>query len=524
MAEMQDEEEQKRLAAEVLLRAAQDMETPAGGVSWDVAQKMVPKEELSIENVPPMERPLGSSSLDRRSTQVNELGTPTYDTPFGTTYSVEMNPDQRTLRQQVTDAVPPVSEWRMPSGEEIIDISGEVAKGAYEGVKDVVTAPARAARGETLSYGDVYNLAASMPAAGAAMAGKGVLNYDPNTTRMFIGPKAKNANLEKLSEAMEMDELGLDAKDIFEHTMWLQGPDGHWRQEVSDESFEFNNEMRQDLQDYDFVEKSIKGGLTTRPNSFSRNYPDKNINVAVSAPRGGLKGSYRPYYKGQDPEINLYGDNAKALEDTFLHELQHGVQDIEGWDEGSSDQIVAGMKDRFFQQLPQTHRNYLNSFVESDKLLEKIDNLDKTILQTKENLSGLKNPASRGYIEKNIERLQDEGELLERSYLDLQNGISAFEKDFPDSADSLKPVLSFSTESPYSTYHYNAGEIEARTTQERRFMSLAERRENFPDLTLKAFPRVWTQDGMNKNFQNAVRTALEETGKTTDDPLAHMYE
>lgn len=53
----------------------------------------------------------------------------------------------------------------------------------------------------------------------------------------FAGEKAKTANLDKLNQAKELQEKGVDNETIRQQTGWFQGMDGKWRFEIDDSDF-----------------------------------------------------------------------------------------------------------------------------------------------------------------------------------------------------------------------------------------------------------------------------------------------
>lgn len=72
---------------------------------------------------------------------------------------------------------------------------------------------------------------------------------------MFIGPSAKTADLEALARAQKAEAAGKTPEEIWQNTMWMKGPDGKWRSELSDHYAKFNPEH---------AFKRERGGLQNR--------------------------------------------------------------------------------------------------------------------------------------------------------------------------------------------------------------------------------------------------------------------
>jgi hypothetical protein len=112
---------------------------------------------------------LGASSEDTWQGETDELGRKIYVAPSGRKYSVGSSAGSRSLPQvarDVYEAIPPMEDWRMPTGQEVASGAKAVAKGAYEGAKHVIETPTN----PDATLGDVYEVAGSM----ALGAGVGV--------------------------------------------------------------------------------------------------------------------------------------------------------------------------------------------------------------------------------------------------------------------------------------------------------------------------------------------------------------
>ena len=108
---------------------------------------------------------------------------------------------------------------------------------AGAGIGQAVDAPMAAAQG-LIPQGDMaleaLGTAGAAMTGGGAAAGRGLLDYDPNTARIFAGPKAKTADVAAMDRAKEMAAQGLSRDDVWRETGWFTGADGKWRFEIDD--------------------------------------------------------------------------------------------------------------------------------------------------------------------------------------------------------------------------------------------------------------------------------------------------
>ena len=184
----------------------------------------------------------------------------------------------------------------------------------------------------------------------------------------FAGYNAKTADKMKLEIAKQMLEDGLDSETIRKETGWFKGYDGKWRFEIDDSDIEiaFNGKFSRnpDIKRYaELVEKVYfladateaeqnelvsldkklgnkniapdkLGDMINHPDLFEA-YPQlADIDVYFHEGNNNTA-SYHPGFK----EIALPKQlkmNPKQFKKTLLHEIQHAVQDIEGFAGGSN--------------------------------------------------------------------------------------------------------------------------------------------------------------------------------------------
>lgn len=252
--------------------------------------------------------PIGANpKIDRRMPD-DELGRARFQTSGGRVYSVSMAPAQENRG----------FESEPGTFDRVKDVAKKYATDLLEEAKSGVTAPARAARGEDVQVGE------AMATAGMTALGGAAMPRPEGSLGVFGGRKAVD---------FAKDETGANLKTFY-------GVDGLERFEIDD----FNS--RVDPQNIP----------TTNPNSLSFNpdYDATTLGQAFDHPE-----LYRQYPKLKDQKIifdsslrgtSTYGyfsgDGSlialnpnltpEQMRFTLLHEIQHAVQSIEGFDRGTN--------------------------------------------------------------------------------------------------------------------------------------------------------------------------------------------
>ena len=210
---------------------------------------------------------------------------------------------------------------------------------------------------------------------GGLLAGAGVLPLIPNVAGMFIGKGAKTWDAVKASQAIKMEAKGIDPRTIWKETGNWKAPDGKWRQEIPDNEITLKNTpIAKDWETF-FKEKEInKYGMRgaqvseMKGDSFSafkkfradaekefndHNKTHRNINEILH--HEALINSYPELEKTSvmwNPNIGKSGEysrgtisfgdatNESGLKSLFGHELQHAIQQREGFARGGSPEAM----------------------------------------------------------------------------------------------------------------------------------------------------------------------------------------
>lgn len=204
-------------------------------------------------------------------------------------------------------------------------------------------------------------------------------------SRIFIGPKSAAWDKEAAAKAVEMEKAGARPADIWRETMTARGLDNQWRQEISDIGARLDmNEVpnpksvselmdeiiaRQGIeidrtkplshqlgseryyQIYDLAKSKFENqqSVVRLPKAFRHEaleeaYPNLVNNLKIGREQGAARGSYSPSTKtvrtssgkGLFEELRSPEQLNADARSTLLHEIQHAIQEVEGWGRGGN--------------------------------------------------------------------------------------------------------------------------------------------------------------------------------------------
>jgi hypothetical protein len=143
------------------------------------------------------------------------------------------------------------------------------------------------------------------------------------------GGKAANFNMDARLLAEDMAKAGADRQKILDETGFFKDADGHWKHEITNHRDRLTSTGETDLN----LGMSRKlGDVYSAPDLYAA-YPqlkDLEVHNRVPDKAGGVFDP-RTWSIGIRP-----GQKRRDIEDIITHELEHGVQHIEGWAPGSS--------------------------------------------------------------------------------------------------------------------------------------------------------------------------------------------
>jgi hypothetical protein len=181
--------------------------------------------------------------------------------------------------------------------------------------------------------GRSFDLAGILGTGGLPMA-------EPGAAGIFGGRLAKTADLNALRRAEEMTASGQDAKSIWSNTGWARGADGQWRFEIPDNAMTVKFGLG----------KGVSGpGSKIQHSALAEAYPslaDLPHTIVRDTKQPGFGTFFREQPDAGTPaHVWVQRPDVGTARSTATHELQHAVQEIEGFQFG-------GNPDEFLQHVP----------------------------------------------------------------------------------------------------------------------------------------------------------------------------
>lgn len=321
----------------------------------------------------------------------------------------------------------------------------------------------------------------------------------------YAGRNANGANLESLREAQEMQAAGADMESIRKATGWHEGMDGKWRWEIDDSKMEyhragdalFGRNHPEYAEQQRLEQKMLYGELTDteqarlraltetwgrernrlserveRGNArledvldheeLFRAYPQlRHVRVVFDEMPKGVLGSF----SAEGNQITISEDLRDAPQDVLIHEIQHAIQNAEGFAKGSNRQY-------WEEKLTNGDEIQSKGFQEArEKLIQfQLDEANEEVLALRDRLE------KAGELDDGFREYDRIWEEAERRGLDKKiNEYYDLRENYYDQLH--KPQRSV----PSELYYNTAGEIEARDAANRRPMSSETRKRIKPD-------------------------------------------
>lgn len=314
----------------------------------------------------------------------------------------------------------------------------------------------------------------------------------------YVGVQGQNVDRDALREARIMEKNGEDAEDIRKATGWFRGADRMWRYEVDNSTDEFNRKgdnLKAENPDYaeyknlwsKVQDMTITDGEWKRLQELTKvvkpknaadggklseylkapglyeQYPQlKDITLRFEEMKEGLRG----YYDHGKNEIvlnkNFLGEYASdKAKSTLLHEVQHWIQNYEGFASGASTEywqnMLAGGNEIVTRDMQEQTRNL-------QSLRNRYPGIDRLARHAEKYVSEHDAEAYEDVYRQAAEAGINEG------VLDYYRGL----RDFV-----MNPMKE--SRAPSELYRDTAGEIEARDVQKRMNYTAEQRRAEKPD-------------------------------------------
>ena len=291
----------------------------------------------------------------------------------------------------------------------------------------------------------------------------------------YAGKNANGANLESLREAQEMQAAGADMESIRKATGWHQFADGKWRFEIDDSRMQLRTDAA-DIPNY-----TTLGELVDAPELFEA-YPDMaDLSVTFHTLEDGQNGGYSRKFDSIELSRDLK-NRPEALLNSLIHEVQHAIQNREGFASGANPAYWNRRMENGFDSRTAEERR------EGARLQEQYEQMresDPQFVAAMEELNAMAPKVPRGKVDLNTwEQIEpDPPEWVRyderRDQLEEQYGDRVW--DWYSLRDSIDRNARNGGRMPTDLYRDTAGEIEARDTAKRRELTAQERRETSPD-------------------------------------------
>lgn len=303
----------------------------------------------------------------------------------------------------------------------------------------------------------------------------------------YAGANANGANLESLREAQEMQQAGADMESIRKATGWHEGMDGKWRFEINDSGMQLRTDAA-NIPNY-----TTLGELVDAPELFEA-YPDMvDLSVTFHTLEDGQNGGYSRKFDSIELSRDLK-NRPEALLNSLIHEVQHAIQNREGFASGANPAYWNRRMENGFDSRTAAERR------EGARLQEQYEQMresDPQFVAAMEELDAMAPTVPRGKIDLNTwEQIEpDPPEWVRyderRDQLEEQYGDRVW--DWYSLHDSIDRNARNGGRMPTDLYRDTAGEIEARDTAKRRELTTEERRETSPDYGSE--DTVFAEDG-----------------------------
>lgn len=206
---------------------------------------------------------------------------------------------------------------------------------------------------------------------GTDVKGEAAVESGEGKRHSLAGANSRTADLNSLGGAYQMYQNGVSMDTIRKRTGWWLGKDGKWRYEISDKEMRFNPDG--------YVNNPTTVGDYVKHDRLFAAYPwiaDIPVHI-VDVVTGGspaTNGKFSPDGKFIELKKGLTSEKAKYV---LSHELQHAIQQAEGFVRGTSPKtgmfyavnlaydLVKNNPEFVAESKPQDKMNYLIGYLEA---------------------------------------------------------------------------------------------------------------------------------------------------------------
>lgn len=335
---------------------------------------------------------------------------------------------------------------------------------------------------------------------------------DPDIRFSFAGDNALNADNEMFKKAKEMYNDFDSSETIRKETGWHLGTDGKWRFEIDDSQMKvftsgdalFRKEHPEYTRLQELYDKFWDGTITDAEQKeftdLNKTWGGELARLRTRLQRGNARLAdiiqhdvlFENYPQLEDVRIKLVDldratgayavDGSEIMIDedlfrneyqeakrdgTLIHEIQHAIQDIEGFAMGANFDMINAAISATEDEVRAADKYYESA---ADDLLDALDE------------AGYFNKYGEDIditSEDELSRIRDEYRDTDPDIEELVDELEDSQKDLQESQNKLRELRNMS---PAEFYKYAAGEVEARDTANRLNYSEGERRATRPDI------------------------------------------
>ena len=354
-----------------------------------------------LETVPFFQRPMDASTNDPLVGE-DDAGNLIYRTMLGNTYTVKLNPDQRTTRAKIQeDVLPKVKDWlqnpKAPSQDQIVQMGKAIAESVY----DLISIPGDLATekrsASDVTLGDVYDTT------GMAAVGSLPFKVPENALRTFGGKGARDLDIGAFAQARKLMKDGVQRinpnnpdqfynlnKKVWNETGWYIDPsDNQWRFEIDDsKSKVILNNLPVTYKEIQDSGGEFKLSDVFKHEDLYKQYPHlKDIiirfyNPSLAKNTTEQRADVAGYMDspGNLLAINTSKNTVEEIRETLLHEIQHSIQNYEGFTPGSSSEsidpnVLAKGRDKVLNQIQDLSSDNSGIKVNNTQLLGEVSKL-----------------------------------------------------------------------------------------------------------------------------------------------------
>jgi hypothetical protein len=287
-----------------------------------------------------------------------------------------------------------------------------------------------------MSVGDMPQTMQALPEAAMNMIGGGTPFAQSGAAGIFGGRLARTADKAALARAEDLAGRGANREQIWNDTGWFKGADDKWRFEINDFNSTLNpHSYGMNGMPTNAITAKTAGQLWHGPlYDAYPNLRNSEMTVEKALEANGLQRSASSSPTGAE-QFKVFAKDPVEGRSVALHELQHGVQDREGFAAGGDPAAIR----RGYNSILQDHEDQIAAINEQLKKMPAAHRRDELFSMRQE-------------LVNEIQRISG------------PHGIGAWERG----ADEYKRL---------------AGEVEARNVMRRMDMTQAERRATPPWVT-----------------------------------------